>query len=457
MTQFDLPTLASVLCLDLITGIYVICHYALFGHIVYRVPFQRRGIALSVSLFLVMHTLTRYFLASMLLGYIITFFMFLFISKLLWPTLRGRPYWLCFVLCVVSEFIVEILAAYGCMHFLNPRLIQVNHSQVFVFESIQQMICVAAVYFLMLGICALVLKTIVRIVRKEKYVRSERGYTVHMVALSLLVLIQIILFSYTNYQFHQNAASSTSIINVIRQNIPFILTNLILVSLLLFYLWQSIQQYRLYVNNQSLQTRNDAYQRVLTSMREFRHNVSNMIYGFEGVIMTGDVESIQKYYKELARKCLLTNNENVVALNNIRDGALVSLLLRKMDRSTEEEIPLYLNVEPGFTFGSLPSVHLVEVLGNLLDNAIEAASTSEAPRVNVWMSKTQKYSEIIISNTYSEQSNLSFLTGDAVSSKPEHEATGLSSARRILAKYPEVNFNQYVQGRYIETSLSINM
>lgn len=457
MTQFDLPTLAPVLCLDLITAIYVICHYALFGYIVYRVPFQRRGIALSLPLFLVIHTLVRYFLASMLLGYIITFFMFFFISKLLWPTLRGRPYWLCFVFCVLSEFISEFLATFGVIHFLKPRLILVNHSQVFVFEPVYKLICLAAIYFLVLGICALVLKTIVRIIRKEKYVRSERRYTVYMVTLSVLVLIQIILFSYIGYQLYQNAASSTSIINVIRQNVPFMLFNFILFSLLFFYLWQSIQLYRLYVNNQSLQTRNEAYQRVLTSIREFRHNVSNMIYGFEGVIMTGDVESIQKYYKELAQRCLLTNNENAVALNNIRDGALVSLLLRKMDRSTEEKIPLYLNVEPGFTFGSLPSVYLVEALGNLLDNAIEAASTSEAPRVNVWMSKTQKYSEIMLSNTYSEQSNLSFLTGDAVSSKPEHQATGLSSARRILAKYPEVNFNQYVQGRYIETSLSINM
>ena len=457
MTQFDLPTLAPVLCLDLITAIYVICHYALFGYIVYRVPFQRRGIALSLPLFLVIHTLARYFLASMLLGYIITFFMFFFISKLLWPTLRGRPYWLCFVFCVLSEFISEFLATFGSIHFLKPRLILVNHSQVFVFEPVYKLICLAAIYFLVLGICALVLKTIVRIIRKEKYVRSERRYTVYMVTLSVLVLTQIILFSYIGYQLYQNAASSTSIINIARQNMPFMLANLLLVSLLLFYFWQSIQQYRLYFNNQSLQTRNEAYQRVLTSMREFRHNVSNMIYGFEGVIMTGDVESIQKYYKELAQRCLLTNNENAVALNNIRDGALVSLLLRKMDRSTEEKIPLYLNVEPGFTFGSLPSVYLVEALGNLLDNAIEAASTSEAPRVNVWMSKTQKYSEIILSNTYSEQSNLSFLTGDAVSSKPEHQAMGLSSARRILAKYPEVNFNQYVQGRYIETSLSINV
>lgn len=456
MTQFDLPTLASILCLDLITAIYVICHYALFGYIVYRVPFQRRDIALGVLLFLIMHGLTRYFLASMLPGYIITLLMFFFISKLLWPTLRGRSYWLCFVLCVLSEFISELLATFGGIHFLNPRVILVNHSQVFVFEPIYKMICVAAIYFLVLSVCALVLKTVVRIIRKEKYVRAERRYIVYMVALSLLVLIHIILFSYTSYQLFQSSASSASIINVFRQNLPFILSGLILVSLLIFYLWQSIQQYRLYVNNQSLEARNEAYQRVLTSMREFRHNVSNMIYGFEGVIMTGDVESIQKYYKELARRCLLTNNENAVALNNIRDGALVSLLLRKMDLSTEKEIPLYLNVEPGFTFDGLPSVCLVEALGNLLDNAIEAASTSEAPRVNVWMSKTQKYSEIILSNTYSGQSNLSFLTGDAVSSKPEHQATGLSSVRRILAKYPEVNFNQYVQGRYIETSLSIN-
>ena len=169
--------------------------------------------------------------------------------------------------------------------------------------------------------------------------------------------------------------------------------------------------------------------------------------------MSEDMSAIRSYYNEMARRCLLTNNENADALNHIADPALTALLLRKLDLAAGQEVPFYLSVDRSFSFGRLPAARLAEVLGVLLDNAIEAAVKSEAPRVNVTLSSTEEYDEILISNTYAEDAELSFLQGKMVSSKPGHQATGLASAAQALKRYPDICFNQYLQGRYVETSL----
>ena len=112
-----------------------------------------------------------------------------------------------------------------------------------------------------------------------------------------------------------------------------------------------------------------------------------------------------------------------------------------------------LNKDSGFSFDILPSHRLCEAMGNLLDNALEAAQQSTSPQVNLMLRSTPEYNEILLDNTYSEASDLSFLSGDAKSSKEGHQAIGISSVRKVLAKYPNACFNMYVQGRYIEASL----
>ena len=178
-----------------------------------------------------------------------------------------------------------------------------------------------------------------------------------------------------------------------------------------------------------------------------------MIYGLEGVILTGDVAQIEEYYSEMAKRCALINNENAVALNRLNDAALTALILRKLGDAQERAIPFFLTVDSGFSFTGLATHTLCEVMGNLLDNAIEAAGKSESPQVELTLRSTDAYDEILLSNTYSENADLSFLTGEAISSKPGHRATGLASAKRLVKRNSNVCLNQYRQSRFIETSL----
>ena len=95
----------------------------------------------------------------------------------------------------------------------------------------------------------------------------------------------------------------------------------------------------------------------------------------------------------------------------------------------------------------------MEVLGNLLDNALEATRKADDPRVNLTFHSTDEYDELLLDNTYSPDADLSFLAGEPVSSKSGHQATGLVSVSKQMKAYPSICFNQYLRGRYVETSL----
>ena len=72
----------------------------------------------------------------------------------------------------------------------------------------------------------------------------------------------------------------------------------------------------------------NAYEAVLGNQRRFRHNILNMLYGFEGTILSDDTGEIRRYYEQLIEKCALVNNDNVLALRRVTQPALKGLLLR---------------------------------------------------------------------------------------------------------------------------------
>ncbi len=225
------------------------------------------------------------------------------------------------------------------------------------------------------------------------------------------------------------------------------------VALLFTYVIQDLSQLRLQQKNQTLEGENVAYQRIIDSTREFRHNLANMIYGMEGVLLTGDMEQIRQYYDEMEKRCALINNENMMAINRISNPSVVALLLRKMEAAQEKRIPFYLSADPNFRVAGISDVSACEIIGNLIDNALEAAAQSNVPRVNLTLRSEPDYCELSLENTCAAGADLAFLTGNYASTKPGHAGKGLKSIRSALKNRQHILFNQFQQGRYIVSTL----
>ncbi len=222
------------------------------------------------------------------------------------------------------------------------------------------------------------------------------------------------------------------------------------------YVFQDYQLFTIARRNESLASQQRIYDALLAETRAFRHNIANMLCGFEGALMTGKLDEIEAYYAEMAAKCARINNENIVALERIPRPAVAAMLLQKLGAAADESLPVYMLASPSLAWKGLPDSDMLQVLGVLIDNAMEAARGARSPYVAIEFDNVGDAMEIAVRNTYDpEACDLSFLSGEARSNKPAHEGVGLEGARALMRKYPSAALNQIKRGRYIESLLLI--
>ena len=434
-----------------VTCVQVVFYYAWFGKVWLGTRISARRVLVCVLINIVATSLRTFRLGSDVLGVSALAVAMTSFGFILWRPARGWRFALCLFACLLSEIMLEYIVNY--LYFLiTPtaiRTLDLGYTQVIATDPTTlplQFSLLGAAFFITLFIPYTIRY------RSKREVITVRSWP-YWLRIALLFSIMIALVTATTYVFNellfQNAEN-----NIVDLSFQFRSWTFFLPALLVtLFALELAQQYMLYARNRTLINKNQAYQNILDSTREFRHNIANLIYGFEGVILTENIGDIKSYYANLARRCVLNNNENADALNHVSEPALTALLLRKLDEAREAEIPLYLSANGDFSFSGMQDAQLVEVLGVLLDNALEAARGSESPRVDVTLYSDEAYDSVLIANTYAEGSDLAFLSGAPVSSKAGHQATGLVSVKRLLKRVPEVCLNQYLRGRYVESNL----
>lgn len=225
----------------------------------------------------------------------------------------------------------------------------------------------------------------------------------------------------------------------------------------LSYFIQDIRYLQQLRRNETLEQQQAMNASLLSNLRFFRHNTVNMLYGFEGAILSGDTGTIKSYYREMTEKCALVNNENIVALERIANPAVSALLLRAVERAHQENLPIQLYVQNGLRIGKgLSDSDLCEVIGVLLDNAIEAALQAKVKLVTVEMRNIDHATELIVKNTYAGTVTEAQLLSSTTSTKPGHSGHGLQSVRDILARNRKAFLNLQVSSQYVSMQLFVN-
>ncbi len=193
---------------------------------------------------------------------------------------------------------------------------------------------------------------------------------------------------------------------------------------------------------------------LLQNLRFFRHNMVNMLYGLEGVLIDGDRDKVTAYYGEMRDKCALVNNENVAALERLPNPSVNALLLRQVDKARQLNLPINLYVQEKLRFPHvLSDADLCQVLGVLLDNAIEAADKAAERYVTVEMRNVDSALEIIVKNTYAGDITPAQLTQGGQSTKEGHTGQGLLSCYQILSRRRGAFLNFWVTGQYVQAQL----
>lgn len=240
--------------------------------------------------------------------------------------------------------------------------------------------------------------------------------------------------------------------------LPQVLLSAGLLLVAVSYFTQDIRYIDQLRHNETLEKQQAISHSLLKNLRYFRHNMINMLYGLEGVILKGDTSELRAYYQDMAHRCALVNNENILALERVNDPAVSAVLLRAVDRAREKEMPFFLYVQQGIGAArGLRSSDTCQILGVLLDNALEAAAQSAEPSVRVEMRTVDGMLEILVCNTYAGRVDPALLSQGGHSTKEGHMGQGLASCYDILSRKKGAFLNFDVSGQYVRAQLLIRM
>jgi sensor histidine kinase YesM len=235
------------------------------------------------------------------------------------------------------------------------------------------------------------------------------------------------------------------------------LSVVLMLAVALSYLFQDINYL---VQSQRLNTL-EQQQRIsrslLQNLRFFRHNVINMLYGLEGAMLSDDGEKTAAYFNEIKEKCALVNNENISALEKITNPSLSALMLHAIDKARMVQLPINLYVQDGLVFPYvLGDADLCQLVGVLVDNALEAANDASERYVMLELRNVENALELIVSNTYTGTVTIEQLSRGGVSTKEGHPGHGLASCYHILSRKRNVHLNFWVTGQYVRAQLLLH-
>ncbi len=218
---------------------------------------------------------------------------------------------------------------------------------------------------------------------------------------------------------------------------PLLCAAVLLINLSVFYLYHLLaENYRNARENDLYRQQTDAYQNQLevivesrNRIRALRHDMKNHMLALQILLQKKDLEGAEAYLSSM--QDFMANPEEYI---NTGNDAVDSLLNYKLQRAKE----LLRTVEARVSIPGdlrLRSFDLNVVLGNLLDNAVEAAAQTEEKRLAAAIRLDRGILSIHIRNSCSGVEEGKKRRLETTKADASAHGIGLKNVRRIVEKY----------------------
>lgn len=219
-------------------------------------------------------------------------------------------------------------------------------------------------------------------------------------------------------------------------NIGSLIISAILLSInfLIFYLFDEIiKSYARQQEAESIKQNKLYFQHELEVMEKsqlkmdcLRHDMKNHFYRIEAFAKEDNVDELLNYIEQ-GKKSLLSNEGYVFTGNKSVD----CILNFKLDEAAKNNIAFSVSAAIPNNI-KINSFDLNTILGNILDNAIEAASKSNDKKIDISINYNKNILAIIIINSFNGKINKNFETAKA---NPLGHGLGLKSVQITAEKY----------------------
>lgn len=254
----------------------------------------------------------------------------------------------------------------------------------------------------------------------------------YLLVISLLQAFLLVMFSLTFFADYSGYFQTTT-----RQNLYVITTVVLVLSALITI---TVAYYMLQVGRkearlESEQRQLQGMQNIYLTIRQQQHDFINHLTSLYGLLRAGEnipaYDYIASIYKDVKKSQVLLN---------IKLPGLGGLLESKRLLAERKNIDFTINIEPDFSEIPIKPVDLTGIVGNLIDNALDAAISCDNHNPSVWVDFHHK-SEIFtiaVENTGlmldSSTINKIFKAGFTSKNKSHHSGLGLYTVNNLVEK-----------------------
>ena len=195
------------------------------------------------------------------------------------------------------------------------------------------------------------------------------------------------------------------------------------------------------------------------ALRTIKHDYVNILSSFKLYIDSKDMDGLAKYYyDELSEmnKDLLHQDRLIGDLQNVQLNEIKSVMIYKGSVAARYEVDMSAEVrEPVESIGVSTAI-VCQIIGILLDNAIEAAALAEERKIKIAIVKNTNSKAFIIKNAWKEQDiPLNRLFDLGFSTKGENRGTGLHTVRKYTDKIKGLHLETEITDEYFSQILTV--
>lgn len=263
------------------------------------------------------------------------------------------------------------------------------------------------------------------ILEKTKAIKNKEfqiGFSLWSGLISVpIISIMIILVLLNSSSLHAN-------------NIEIEIIGILIINLVIFFLYGAIQDYykqkmekeefyyRMEIYGNQLDIMKNSYQKIRELRHDMRHHLSELKY-----LANNDEKTQLIHYIEDMEKHMLNAEEYVSSGNKEIDGTLNYLL--QTAKKSLEEVDVSVSIPEGLEFHN----YLFNViLGNLLENAIEAALKTERKYLKIHIKLKQSVLYINIENSFNGEVKLKEQKIVTSKKNTKEHGIGLDSVKRMV-------------------------
>jgi len=229
---------------------------------------------------------------------------------------------------------------------------------------------------------------------------------------------------------------------------------ILIISFVFFKKVSDIEEYNIATQHETKMA-NQRLEVMVEGLKKFKHSYENTLASIDGYVISNDNEGLKNYLNEIIAENNKNEMINYFKLNFIKNPAITGLIISKMIYAENIGVELILKVRSEVNNIKMKPSHLCEILGILLDNAIEAAGESDEKKVYFKIDESLEVVTFEIKNSTGVAPDRVKMFEKNWSTKGENRGYGLWIAKDIIGQYDNVILNTIADEKYVEQDLFV--